>query len=44
MSSGGMGMANNCAFEINIKTQTTEDADRVVAILQNRDPIYSIIR
>lgn len=37
-------MANNCAFEINIRAQTTEDADRVVAILQNRDPIYYIIR
>ena len=37
-------MANNCAFEMNIRAQTTEDADRVVAILQNRDPIYCIIR
>lgn len=37
-------MANNCAFEISIEAQTTEDADCVVAILQNRDPEYCIVR
>lgn len=37
-------MANNCAFEINIKAQTTEDADRAVRIIRFEDPEYCILR
>lgn len=37
-------MANNCSFEITVSAQRPEDADRVLAILQDRDPEYCIVR
>lgn len=37
-------MANNCSFEITVSAQRPEDAGRVLAILQDRDPEYAVIR
>ena len=37
-------MANNCVFEIRVNAKRAEDAERMLAVLQDRDPEYCIIR
>lgn len=39
-----MIMANNCVFEIRVNAKRAEDAERLLAVLQDRDPEYCIIR